>query len=265
MATFPKLFEPQVDFRWIETFHVWNTKLQIFFFQNLPKVQNQNFWPKFTFRGFSQNFLFDEVHTFPRLTHICNFFLDFSRKFSGRIIVRLQQLLPPFHLYIRLMQNYCRHVHYLQSPDKLGQMHVKLVVPEERQVLRGDPKLNCPNPTLKSALESQSEYWRYNLQMATLCQRNQNQKFTYSCLVLWNPSLVKGVYQKSKQFGCFQNSDGFGYDLKFPVMLVENSVKGVVIPSGRSVTPSVISARWVLGSEPYPFSDSMTLSLKHFL
>ncbi len=50
-----------------------NMKLQMFFYQNPVKTQNKNFRPKFTFVGFSQNFVFGKVVPLHVRGHICLF------------------------------------------------------------------------------------------------------------------------------------------------------------------------------------------------
>ncbi len=44
---------------------MWNTKLRVFFYQNPPKTQNQNFLPKFTFLGFLKILFSSQWILFP--------------------------------------------------------------------------------------------------------------------------------------------------------------------------------------------------------
>ncbi len=52
-------------------------KLQMFFYQNLVKTQNQNFQHKFTFLGLSQNFVFSKMVPLSVRGHVC---IDMKKK-----------------------------------------------------------------------------------------------------------------------------------------------------------------------------------------
>ncbi len=74
-------------------------KLQMFFYQNL--VKNQNFRHKFTFPGFSQNFVFGEVVPLCVRGHVCINMEKKKKRISASLgLFDLQKLL---NLVIKLL------------------------------------------------------------------------------------------------------------------------------------------------------------------